>query len=85
MIGIGGVTSTSSAMEAPSKPKAEFGAESLLVLTVVQGFPVPVTVEVHPAGRAGAVTPSNASLNPHTAGPVHLSFVVQALPSSQVL
>jgi hypothetical protein len=83
MIGMDGLTRTSSATEPPSNPNAEFGAVSKggTVFDVVHALPVPTTADVQPAGKAGAVTPSKFCEEPQ--GPVHTSFVVHALPSSQ--
>jgi hypothetical protein len=78
---IGGDVRTSSAMAAPENPNAEFGAVSLLVLTVVQGSPSPVTDVVHPEGSAGAVTPSKFA---EKRGP-QTSVIVQPFPSSHAL
>ena len=84
-IGIGVLTRISSATTIPSIADAEFGAVSLLVLSVTHGLPVPTTVEVQPEGKAGAVTPSKFCVDPHTGGAAQRSPVVQGLPSSQGL
>ena len=78
---IGGLTSTSSATAEPSNPRAEFGAVSLLVKSLLQAFPVPVTALVQVPGRLGASSPSKFSVN---FGP-QVSPIVQALPSLQAL
>ena len=57
---------------------------SLLVLCVTQAAPplVDVTDDDHPAGSAGALTPSKFSFAPQVEGPVQTSPVVQAFRSS---
>jgi hypothetical protein len=55
----GGLTSDAIERVAGSLAKAEFGAELGPVAVVVHEMSVPVScVVVHPAGRAGGVTPS---------------------------
>ena len=46
-----------------SGPKAAFGVVSGLLVEVVHAMPLPVVSVVHPAGSAGAVTPSKFSWN----------------------
>src|SRR5438552_6517697 len=80
---------TLSVTVAASFVPAELGGVSFGVVTVFQlsvvADPV-ITCCVHPAGRLGAVTPSNRSLRPQgPGGGAHTSFVVQALPSLHAL
>ena len=61
-----GVSSVLSVMQLGSSWKAEFGAVSGAVVLVTQSeafehFPLLAKVETHPAGSAGAVTPSKFS------------------------
>ena len=61
---------------------AEFGADTEKAVVVTHGLLPAVTVETHPSGSAGAVTPSkfwrkSAGASPQTSPTVH------ALPSSQ--
>ena len=77
----GGLISTSSATTVPSNPNAEFGAEELLVLTVVQGLPMPVTVDDHVPGRFGTTSASKFS---PSFGP-QVSPIVQTSPSLHAL
>jgi hypothetical protein len=81
VIGVPFKTSSAATGPAPSTANTEFGAESLLVLCVIQALPDPVVVEVHPAGSAGAVTPSKFSAYRGA----QVSAVVQGFPSSQLL
>src|SRR6187549_2534664 len=53
---------------AGSGANASFGAVSGVVVDVTQGTSAPVAALVHPAGSAGATTPSKFSLQPGPGG-----------------